>query len=104
MVVVHPTSLYESGVLSIERQTTGMAQQDWQLTACGAWDVADTVRHLLGTTTVGLRIGVAATEWHLHAWDIAHARGSIMFPPELANSSWLPARRSLTSRAADAVD
>lgn len=24
----------------------------------------------LGTVTVGLHVGVAATEWHLHAWDL----------------------------------
>lgn len=26
-----------------------------------------------GTVTVGLHCGVAATEWHLHAWDLSHA-------------------------------
>lgn len=25
-----------------------------------------------GTVTVGLHCGVAATEWHLHAWDLSH--------------------------------
>jgi uncharacterized protein (TIGR03083 family) len=25
----------------------------------------------LGTVTVGLHVGVAATEWHLHAWDLS---------------------------------
>ncbi|MEE9416487.1 MAG: maleylpyruvate isomerase N-terminal domain-containing protein [Acidimicrobiales bacterium] len=24
-----------------------------------------------GTVTVGLHVGIAATEWHLHAWDLA---------------------------------
>ena len=26
-----------------------------------------------GTVRVGLHCGVAATEWHLHAWDLSHA-------------------------------
>lgn len=28
-----------------------------------------------GTVTVGLHCGVAATEWHLHAWDLSRATG-----------------------------
>lgn len=28
-----------------------------------------------GTVTAGLHAGVAATEWHLHAWDLAAAAG-----------------------------
>lgn len=28
-----------------------------------------------GTITVGLHVGVAATEWHLHAWDLTSGRG-----------------------------
>jgi len=28
-----------------------------------------------GTVTAGLHAGVAACEWHLHAWDLAHAAG-----------------------------
>jgi hypothetical protein len=28
-----------------------------------------------GTVTAGLHAGVAAGEWHLHAWDLARARG-----------------------------
>ena len=26
-----------------------------------------------GTVTAGLHAGVAAVEWHVHAWDFAHA-------------------------------
>ncbi len=25
----------------------------------------------LGTVTAGLHLGIAATEWHLHAWDLS---------------------------------
>ena len=32
------------------------------------WEVA--YGFPLGTVTVGLHVGVAATEWHLHAWDL----------------------------------
>ena len=28
-----------------------------------------------GTVTAGLHAGTAACEWHLHAWDLAHAAG-----------------------------
>ena len=28
-----------------------------------------------GTVTAGLHAGTAACEWHLHAWDLAHATG-----------------------------
>lgn len=38
----------------------GRAKQNWNL-AYG---------FPLGTITVGLHTGVAATEWHLHAWDL----------------------------------
>ena len=30
-----------------------------------------------GTVTAGLHAGVAACEWHLHAWDVARARGRV---------------------------
>ncbi len=33
------------------------------------WDVA--YGFPLGTVTAGLHLGVAATEWHLHAWDLS---------------------------------
>ena len=35
----------------------------------GRWDVPYGFAH--GTTTVGGHAGVAAAEWHLHAWDLA---------------------------------
>lgn len=34
------------------------------------WDLA--YGYPFGTVTVGLHLGVAATEWHLHAWDLSH--------------------------------
>ena len=37
------------------------------------WDLA--FGYPRGTVTAGLHAGVAACEWHLHAWDVAHAAG-----------------------------
>lgn len=34
------------------------------------WDVP--FGYPSGTVTVGLHCGIAATEWHLHAWDLSH--------------------------------
>ena len=39
----------------------------------GCWDIA--YGYPYGTVTVGLHAGVAAAEWHLHAWDLATATG-----------------------------
>jgi uncharacterized protein (TIGR03083 family) len=39
----------------------------------GCWDIA--YGYPYGTVTVGLHIGAAAAEWHLHAWDLATAAG-----------------------------
>ena len=33
-----------------------------------------------GLVIAGLHAGVAATEWHLHAWDFAQARGEVYEP------------------------
>ncbi len=38
------------------------------------WDTV--YAYPFGVVTTGLHCGVAATEWHLHAWDLATARGS----------------------------
>ncbi|MDH3707391.1 MAG: maleylpyruvate isomerase N-terminal domain-containing protein [Acidimicrobiia bacterium] len=38
-----------------------------------AWDLP--FGYPYGTVTAGLHAGVAATEWHLHAWDLATAIG-----------------------------
>lgn len=40
--------------------------------ASKAWDVP--YGFPAGTTTVGLHVGIAATEWHLHAWDLTAGR------------------------------
>jgi hypothetical protein len=37
-----------------------------------------------GTVTAGLHAGVAAGEWHLHAWDLARARGRGHRPSDAA--------------------
>jgi len=37
------------------------------------WDVP--FGYPRGTVTAGLHAGVAAVEWHVHAWDFAHAAG-----------------------------
>jgi uncharacterized protein (TIGR03083 family) len=42
------------------------------------WDL--TYAYPYGTVTVGLHLGVAATEWHLHAFDLAHAGGRAYEP------------------------
>ncbi len=43
-----------------------------------------------GTVTVGLHLGVAAAEWHLHAWDLAGGRG-VTYEPDDAASLFLGA-------------
>ena len=40
--------------------------------ASGAWEVP--YGFPVGTVTVGLHVGIAATEWHLHAWDLTAGR------------------------------
>ena len=37
-----------------------------------------------GTVTAGLHAGVAAGEWHLHAWDLARSRGGVHRPSDPA--------------------
>ena len=37
-----------------------------------------------GTVTVGLHLGVAAAEWHLHAWDLSTATGDRHRPADPA--------------------
>ena len=43
-----------------------------------------------GTVTAGLHAGVAATEWHLHAWDLSAVTGRI-YDPEDAKGLFLAA-------------
>ncbi len=43
--------------------------RDYLERARGAWDLP--YGYPLGTITTGLHIGVAACEWHLHAWDFS---------------------------------
>ena len=38
-----------------------------------------------GEVTVGLHLGVAATEWHLHAWDFARVAGCDYAPSDPAS-------------------
>lgn len=40
--------------------------------AKSAWDLP--YGYPLGTITTGLHVGVAAAEWHLHAWDLSGVR------------------------------
>jgi len=140
-------ALYRAGTAAIEDITSSFTDDDWRAPACGEWDAADTVRHLVGvvdwyhdwldraldgdaappypesefdrrnaaaitslhdldgpaaaarfverstayldrastawdlsfgfpagTVTVGLHVGIAATEWNLHAWDLTAGR------------------------------
>jgi hypothetical protein len=45
-----------------------------------AWDLP--YGYPRGTVTAGLHASVAATEWHLHAWDLARAGGSAHRPSD----------------------
>ena len=52
-----------------------------------------------GTVTAGLHAGTAACEWHLHAWDLAHASGHGHRPSDPAalyaavgSNAWRPPR------------
>lgn len=46
------------------------------------WDVP--YGYPRGTVTAGLHAGVAAVEWHVHAWDLAHADGGDHTPSDPA--------------------
>jgi uncharacterized protein (TIGR03083 family) len=48
----------------------------------GHWDVP--YGYPRGTVTTGLHAGVAAVEWHVHAWDLAHAAGGDHTPDDPA--------------------
>ena len=45
-----------------------------------------------GTVTAGLHAGVAAVEWHVHAWDFAHAAG-LDYVPAAADVLFVAAAR-----------
>lgn len=49
-----------------------------------------------GTVTVGLHAGVAATEWHLHAWDVAGALG-LDHRPSDPGALWVVTSACLTT-------
>ncbi len=38
-----------------------------------------------GTVTAGLHAGVAAVEWHIHAWDLVRSAGGTYAPAEASN-------------------
>lgn len=72
---------YTSAALH-ERQhvTPGDAVAEFRTSASGylvrareRWDLP--YGFPFGTVTVGLHLGVAATEWHLHAWDLSNVTG-----------------------------
>lgn len=52
----------------------------YQLRARDSWELA--YGYPFGTVTVGLHLGVAATEWHLHAWDLTTAVGASYEPTD----------------------
>jgi hypothetical protein len=45
-----------------------------------AWDLP--YGYPRGTVTAGLHAAIAATEWHLHAWDLARSGGSAHGPSD----------------------
>jgi len=47
------------------------------------WDI--TYAYPFGVVATGLHCGVAATEWHLHAWDLAKARSHDYAPADPAS-------------------
>ena len=46
------------------------------------WDVP--FGYPRGTVTAGLHAGVAAVEWHVHAWDLVRTSGAAYVPPDAA--------------------
>jgi len=62
------TSLQELDGLSAVTHFADRAN-DYLERAVGSWDLP--YGFPAGTVTVGLHVGVAATEWHLHAWDLS---------------------------------
>ena len=54
------------------------------------WDVP--FGYPRGTVTAGLHAGVAAVEWHVHAWDFAHAAG-LDYVPAAADVLFVAAAR-----------
>jgi hypothetical protein len=60
-------------VAEAERYATRVAEH---------WDVP--YGYPRGTVTAGLHAGVAAVEWHVHAWDLAHADGGDHAPDDPA--------------------
>ena len=50
-----------------------------------------------GLVTAGLHAGVAAAEWHLHAWDFAQSRGELYEPAQARELYLAAARCQLTA-------
>lgn len=61
-----------SGPAALELFVTGARSYAERLPA--AWDLP--YGYPRGTVTAGLHAAVAATEWHLHSWDLARSGGS----------------------------
>lgn len=61
-----------SGAEAVERFQSRADEYIGRATA--HWDTV--YAYPFGIVTTGLHCGVAATEWHLHAWDLATAQGS----------------------------
>ena len=49
-----------------------------------------------GVVTVGLHCGIAATEWHLHAWDLSTVRGPL-HEPKRANELMVAAANAIAA-------
>jgi len=63
-----------------------------------------------GTVTAGLHAAMAATEWHLHAWDLAHASDAATHRPsdpaalyQAAGACLAMAQGGVKGRVADAL-
>jgi uncharacterized protein (TIGR03083 family) len=76
----------------------------YELRLDGTWDLP--YGFPAGTVTAGLHAGVAATEWHLHAWDLSDGVHRPSDPRELfgaAGAAVTAARGGLVGRASAAV-
>lgn len=162
-------ALYSAGVRAVATTAQRIDGAAWSETACGEWDAADTLRHLVavvdwyhewldravkddssipfmedefavrnsagieryrdldgptalleferrateylelaipewerplgypgGVVTVGLHCGIAATEWHLHAWDLSTVRGPL-HEPKRANELMVAAANAIAA-------
>lgn len=67
-----------SGPDAIQNFRTGAL--DYLERTTSHWDT--TYAYPFGVVTTGLHCGVAATEWHLHAWDLATSSSTDYAPPD----------------------